>query len=114
MGISFMPNNITSIKNDFIYENIILKDDDGRVYKPPGYYINRNPPQYVPTFFKDLPVTFPLSRMDITSRAYIPKINKYFRNLKFSHDNQDHYYIISQNNIAFELKSFKSFTNKSY
>lgn len=29
MNISYRPKNITSIKNDYIYENILLKDDDG-------------------------------------------------------------------------------------
>ena len=97
------PKNINTIKNDYIYENIILKDDEGRIYKPPGYYINRYPLHYVPIFFKDLPVTYPLSQMDTTSRSFIPKINKSIRNLKCSHDNNDHYCIISKNNTIIDL-----------
>ena len=104
MGIENTPKNINSIKNDYIYENILLKDDDGRVYKPPGYYRNRNFPQYVPFFFKDLPVTFPLTRMSNLLRTYIPKINRSFRTIVFSNNNQDIYYIRVENNEEISLK----------
>jgi hypothetical protein len=110
IGVQFTPKNITTIKNDYIYENILLKDDDGRVYKPPGYYRNRDFPQYVPLLFKDLPVTFPLTRMSNLLRTYIPKINKSFRNIKFSNNNQDYYYISGKNNeeINFKDSNFKT------
>ena len=34
-NITFIPRNIESINNDWIYDNILLTDDDGRVFKPP-------------------------------------------------------------------------------
>ena len=103
MNISYRPKNITSIKNDYIYENILLKDDDGRVYKPPGYYQNRGFPSYVPLYFKNLPVTFPLTQMNPLIRSFIPKINKSFFNLTFSNDNESHYFIIDKNNTQIDL-----------
>ena len=36
VNINFSPPSPRSIENLWIYENIILKDDDGRVYKPPA------------------------------------------------------------------------------
>ena len=81
-----------------------MKDDDGRVYKPPGYYVNRTLPQYIPILFKDLPVTFPLTQMNASARNYIPKINRSFHNLIFSPDGQDHYYILGTNNAQIDIK----------
>jgi len=38
LKIRFAPMNTLSIKNLWIYENILLQKDDGRVYKPPANY----------------------------------------------------------------------------
>ena len=87
-----------------IYKNIILKDDDGRVYEPPGYYRNINFPHYIPFYFKDLPVTFPLTQMNPLMRSFIPQINKSLFNLKLSNGNKYYYLVTDKNNTKIDLK----------
>ena len=48
---SYVPKNMLDIKRDWIYENVLLKDDDGRIFKPPSHF-----PAYAPEYFYDLPV----------------------------------------------------------
>ena len=84
----YEPCNFNSIKNDWIYENILLTDDDGRVFKPPGYYNEERMPNYVPKFVKDLPVQVPIGDLRGVFRTLIPKINKSFHNVIYT--NKDH------------------------
>ena len=92
--IIFMPKDITTISNDWIYDNILLKDDDGRVFKPPSHY-NQNSSQYniIPKFFRDLPVQIPLGSLRGTLRTIIPKINASFYSMQFSNALKDEFNI---------------------
>ena len=79
MDIFFLPTSFESIKSDWIYHNLILTDDDGRVFKPPGMYTNGYP-AYSPTRFDDLPVRVPIGDLRGVYRALIPKINNAYYN----------------------------------
>ena len=83
-NIIYEPHNLNVIKNDWIYDHILLTDDDGRVFKPPGYYTEENTPSYVPRFFKDLPVAIPLRDLNGIFRTLIPKLNRAFHRIKFT------------------------------
>ena len=58
--IKYFPSNLNVIKNDWIYYNILLTDDDGRVFKPPGYYTEESLPSCIPKYLRDLPVQIPI------------------------------------------------------
>ena len=87
-NIIFSPRNYTSIKNDWIYNNILLTDDDGRVFKPPGYYSN-NLPTYAPKRFQDLPVRVPIGDLRGVFRTIIPKMNIAFHKIVYSNKTYD-------------------------
>ena len=76
---NFIPGSVSKIKRDWIYENILLKDDDGRVFKPPSQV-----PPYAPEFICDLPVTAHPREFRGRFKSLIPKINKAFVKLCFS------------------------------
>ena len=80
--------NFNSIKNDWIYDNMLLTNDEGRVFQPPGYYSEETMPSYVPRYFKDLPVQIPLRDMRGVLRTIIPNINKQYSKIKYT--NKDH------------------------
>ena len=104
-NITFTPKDIDSVKNDWIYDNILLKDDDGRVFKPPSRY-NENSPQYnvIPQFFRDLPVQIPLGSLRGTLRTTIPKVNQSFYRMQFSNGLNDEFFI-QNDSEAIELSS---------
>ena len=52
LPVHYFPGNIRDIQRDWIYENILLKDDDGRVFKPPSFIT-----AYAPEFMYNLPIT---------------------------------------------------------
>ena len=89
LNINYEPCNFNSIKNDWIYDNILLTDDDGRVFKPPGYYTEDNMPHYVPRIFKDLPVQIPLSDLRGIFRVLIPKMNRSFYKIIYTNNDED-------------------------
>ena len=88
-NIIYEPCNFNSIKNDWIYDNILLTNDDGRVFKPPGYYNDERMPLYVPKTFRDLPVQIPLRDLRGIFRNLVPKINMSFYNMSFTNKSQD-------------------------
>ena len=92
-NIIFEPVNINSIKNDWIYDNILLTDDDGRVFKPPGI---ENLPNYFPKTFKELPVIVTLGDLRGVHRSLIPKWNQAFYKIKFSDSDSDCFKLIKQ------------------
>jgi len=96
MDIFFLPTSFESIKNDWIYHNLLLTDDDGRVFKPPGMYTNGYP-AYSPTRFDDLPVRVPIGDLRGVYRALIPKINNAYYNIVFSHEDEDSFQITKLN-----------------
>ena len=81
--ISNTPQKIYSIKNGWIYENILLADDD-IVFKLLGYYIDSTQPYYVSFYFKDLPVQTPLRDLRGIFRKTITKINKVFHKIHYT------------------------------
>ena len=87
-NVRYEPQNLNVIKNDWIYDNILLTDDEGRVFKSPGYYTEANTPTYVPKYFKDLPVQIPLRDMTGIFRTLIPKLNKAYHRIKYT--NSEH------------------------
>ena len=84
----FHQNRVQDIRRDWIYESILLKDDDGRVFKPPS-----NIPAYAPEFFCDLPITANPREFRGIFRRIIPNINKAFMKLKFSHNGKNTFQI---------------------
>ena len=80
--LNYVPKNVLEIQRDWIYENILLKDDDGRVFKPPSVI---HP--CVPEYFCDLPVTAHPREFRSSFRNLIPQINKAFMKISFS-DNE--------------------------
>ena len=53
--VTFEPNDQRSVESLWIYDNILLKDDDGRVYKPPDHFGINRVRRDMPNNFKDLP-----------------------------------------------------------
>ena len=80
----FYPNRVQDIRRDWIYESILLKDDDGRVFKPPS-----NIPAYAPEFFCDLPITANPREFQRIFRRIIPSISKTLMKLNFSHNGKN-------------------------
>ena len=75
----FFPVCINDIRRDWVYDNILLKDDDGRVFKPPSFI-----PPYAPEYMYDLPVTANPREFRGVFKRLIPAINKAFMKLKYS------------------------------
>lgn len=110
-GIGFKPKNYLSIKNDWIYDNILLKDDDGRVFKPPGYYKIENLPSYVPIYFKDLPVQIPLGNLRGILRTLIPNLNRAFFRLIFTNNEHDEFVFSLSDDILLSNNFKKVYNN---
>ena len=92
MKVGEHQKNFDSIKNDLIYLNPIIKDDRGQLFKNPGYYQNRNMPNYVPFYFKDLPVQIPLRDLRGIFSTLIPKLNRAKRKIEFSNTDFDQFF----------------------
>lgn len=92
LEICFMPGEMNSIKRNWIYEHILIKDDDGKMFKPPTHI-----PPYAPEFIYDLPVTAHPREFKGVFKTLIPKINMAFRKIKFNEDRKDSYYILLDN-----------------
>ena len=104
LNIQFMPKNSASIKNLWIYENILLQHDDGRVYKPPAHssFVRRR--RDMPYYFKDLP--FPIVNRHHVDASLIRNINNSFANIVWS--NEDFFFIvINGENKNIQCLSFK-------
>ena len=93
--ISFWPKDLESIKKDWIYYNILLTDDDGRVFKPPGR-IENNLPNYFPSTFDDLPVRVPIGDLRGIFRTLIPNLNFAFHRICFSNQIEDIFQITNE------------------
>ena len=85
---SYVPKNMLDIKRDWIYENVLLKDDDGRIFKPPSHF-----PAYAPEYFYDLPVTDNPREFRGIYRNLIPKLNQSFMKLSFCDNDKSVYFI---------------------
>jgi len=95
--VYYEPCNFNIIKNDWIYDHILLTDDDGRVFKPPGYYTDDNMPHYVPKYFKDLPVQVPLRDLRGIFRTLIPNLNRAFHKIQYTNNEQDIFSLTREN-----------------
>ena len=99
---NYTPKNVHSIKRDWIYDNILLKDDDGRVFKPPSFI-----PPYAPEFFMDLPVTNHPREFRGIFRTLIPKINRAFMRISFNDNDKCKYEVSTRAGVKdLELCSF--------
>ena len=104
---------IQMLKNDWIYDHILLTDDDGRVFKPPDYYTEENTPRYVPKIFKDLPVIIPLRDLNGIFRTLIPKLNRAFHRIKFTNRSNSCFSMVqADDKVVITNGAFKSiYTN---
>ena len=93
--------------------NILLTDDDGRIFKPPGCYTEESLPSYVPKYFKDLPVQIPIRDLRGIFRTLVPRINKAFHKIKFTNENKESFYISDARNekVFFSKGNFKTLYN---
>ena len=82
MNIKFQPGRLQDIQRDWIYDSLLLKDDDENMFKPPT-----NIPAYAPEFFCDLPVTNHPREFRGTFKSLIPKLNKAFMKINYSTNN---------------------------
>ena len=81
-NIIFYPKNILSIGHLCIYDNILLKDDDGRVFKPPnnaGFFRARI---NIPHKFGDLP--FYNDNLNNEERQICLSVNRAFNRISWS------------------------------
>ena len=104
LNIHFMPKCPDSIKNMWIYENILLQHDDGRVYKPPAFssFIRRR--EDMPYYFKDLP--FPIVNRHHSDASFIRNVNSSYSAMAWS--NEDYFFIeINGEKKNIECLSFK-------
>lgn len=88
MFYMYKPPSVNEIRRDWIYDNILLQDDDGRIFKPPSYI-----PPYAPEFIYDLPVTDNPREFKGIFKKLIPKLNKAFMKIKYSEKVKNEYTI---------------------
>lgn len=96
MDILFYPTNYESIKNDWIFENMLLINNNGRVFKKPGESA-RGYPNYFPRKFSDLPVRVPIGDLRGIYRTLIPQINAAYHNIVFSNKEKNVFQITKSN-----------------
>ena len=104
MKIIYSPKNILSIKKMWIYENILLQDDDGRVYKPPSHSGFRRQRRDMPYVFEQLP--YLVVNRHYADATFIRSLNNSFANIQWA--NNDTFYL-EQNGERKDIKnlSFK-------
>ena len=95
LKINFSPKNQQSIGNLWIYNNILLKDDDGRIYKPPDLR-KRN---RMPKTFNDLP--FPIINRYREDATLLRSINSAYNRIQWSMDDT---FVIEREHSALLLK----------
>ena len=83
--IRFVPKNRDSINNLWLYDNILLKDDEGRSFKPPKYFGSIRNQRNMPNTFGDLP--FPLINRNVNDSRIIRSINKSFGKIEWGTHN---------------------------
>ena len=77
--VTFEPNDQRSVESLWIYDNILLKDDDGRVYKPPDHFGINRVRRDMPNIFKDLP--FPIINRTAGDASLIRSINSAYNRI---------------------------------
>ena len=100
LSVHFFPGSINDIRRDWVYDNILLKDDDGRVFKPPSFI-----PPYAPEFMYDLPITANPREFRGIFRRLIPSLNKAFMKIKFSTDGGSQYQVHTDKGLV-NIKTF--------
>ena len=81
VGISWQGANINSIRNEVIYENTFLTDNNNNTF--PFFNIS-NQQRYIPVFFKDLPVTINPTHIPLRNRNTISQMNHAYWNLRYN------------------------------
>jgi len=108
-NIIFKPKNANSIKHDWIYSNPLLTDVNRNTFKYPGYFVNRDLPNYVPLYFKNLPVQVPMRDLRGIFKNLIPNLNRAVNMITFTNLNEDTYEIeVADRKIDLSNSSFKS------
>jgi len=79
--LKFVPKNRNSIQNLWLYNNILLKDDDGRIFKPPRHFGSNRSQRNMPKTFGDLP--YPLINRNFEDSRAIRSINKAFGKIEW-------------------------------
>ena len=95
LNIIFQPKDERSIENLWIYENILLKDDDGRIYKPPGARKMRN----MPKIFSDLP--FPIINRNREEATIIRSLNLAYNSIQWARNNT---FVMNRGNNVLVIK----------
>ena len=69
-------------------------------------------PQYVPKYFKDLPVQVPLRDLRGIFRALIPKLNRAFHKIQYTNNDHDNFFLTRENETIMITKGvFKDIYN---
>ena len=105
MNFVFSPCNHLSIKNLWIYENILLQYDDGRVYKPPWNYRTSRRVINMPYFFRDLP--FPILNRRPDEASLINSINQAFARIPWNQTHNAFHTVIDNDIRSIEHLTFK-------
>ena len=106
LKVTFSPSSPLSIQNMWIYENILLQNDDGRVYKPPANSSFLRRRRDMPYLFRDLP--FPIINRHRVDADFIRNINISFSNIQWT--DEDYFYILDDDDrIDIRKLLFKDF-----
>ena len=76
--IDFIATSIGQLRNEIIYRNILLVDNQNNTF--PFFNLNNNQ-SVLPKYFRDLPVTHRLTTLSNTNKETVYKINRAFWNL---------------------------------
>ena len=77
-GINFLAANIRTLRNEIIYRNNLLVDNENNSFP---FFSSGNNQSVLPRYFKDLPVTHRLTSLSYSNRETIRKLNRSFWNL---------------------------------
>ena len=91
--VTFRPGNIHEIRRDWVYENSLLKDENGKSFKPPSYF-----PAYAPEYICDLPITNHPREFKGIYKKMIPQVNKAFSKITFSSKKINEFFVLSEEN----------------
>ena len=107
MGISWQAENINSIKNEVIYDNTFLTDNNKNTF--PFFNIS-NRQRYIPLVFKDLPVTINPTHIPLRNRTTISQMNHaywYLRYNRLGHVSTNSYFITLNYQLTIITNNYK-------
>jgi len=120
-GIEYKPGSINEIKNEWIYNNVLLRNKSNETFSIPGSYNSVYRQQIIPQFFKNLPITVPIGNVRVNLRKFILDINKAYFNITLSGKTKTCFYIKNNENkwvnisdTYFKSKYYLILANKNY